>query len=328
MLVDLKNGIKMRLSNLKKNILNNRGKFIFYLLIVFIFVLTIVVLINFYDWKAPFVNPSDQYHERYIDLYYPTSSMIPIVEKLPNGEIINQPLFSVHILLRYTGELTEGKKVDVIAKGYAYPNGQKFLSSSLDSNRAITYHDQQGVAHQVDLKYIVLSGFEGTANYDETWAILPFSRGEFLVFTEDYNNASQHAIFRLKENDVKEPQQSMKWETQGDYSPFIIFVDANKTINTIRYPDYKIHVGGPEVEKQDRYARINLQLSLILLIFTIVTMIPILFWIYPDPFLRLLGRTEDINHGNSNTTHITPNNTQPNQSSSRKFLDNNSAKKR
>jgi hypothetical protein len=275
---------------------DSRKKFIknifFFLLVAIILFLTATVIANYFDYKVGFldINPPDKHTDKYIDLYYPPSSQIPIVEKLPSGDIVNLPLFTVHILLRYNGTLTEGSKVDIIAKGYAYPEGQKLLSAPIGLNRNTKLENQP-----IEMKYIVLAGFEGSSkNYDESSAIMPFSRGEFLVFMEDYNNTAIHRLFRLKDYDVVPPVQSITWDTQGDYSPYITFVSSNRTIITAQYPDYKIHVSGSEVVKQERYARISVLLAIVLFFFTLIQSISYLCKLNPELISKLLGDQVEI----------------------------------
>lgn len=261
------------------------------LIIALMVLLTLTVIANYFDYKIDFmnINPSEKHIDKYIDLYYPPTAMIPIEERTETGEIVNQPLFSVHILLRYDGDLVEGKKVDAIAVGYAYPKGQTLLSTPNLLSRQVKYENQS-----VDLKYVVLTGFDGTSNYNESSSMMPFSRGELLVFMEDYNNPTMHRIFRLKDYDMVPPTATITWDNEGDYSPYITFVDSNKTITTVPYSDYKIHVSGSEVVKQEKYARISTWLAIVLFVFTLFQSITFLREINPDLVSKLVGKkTED-----------------------------------
>ncbi len=265
------------------------------LLVLIILFLSATVIANYFDIKVDFlnINPSDQHHEKYIDLYYPQNSMVSIFETLPGGDIENLPLFSVHILLLYDGELIEGKKVDVIAVGYVYPDGQKLLSPPEKIVQTVKYYDSQGNGEEVDLNYIVLGGIEGAEHYQDSEAILPFSRGRFPVLMHDYNNTQKLRIFRLTEEQKgSRPHATITWNTQGDYSPFIIFVDSNKTINSIKYSEFKVHVSGSEVAKQEKYARISTWLAIVLFFFTLIESISYLRRLNPDFFSTLLRLIE------------------------------------
>jgi len=280
-------GIIQRIKDLWQFI-PKRKNIIFFFFVVLILISIAIGIVNILDYKVDFlnINPHDNHIYKYIDLYYPQSSSVgPIVQNFPSQKISNQPLFNVHILLSYDGDLIEGKEVDVIAVGYANPDGQKLLAPSPSLNRIISYEGQK-----IDTKYLVIAGINGAEQFNEFEGLIQFSRGQFPVEMNDNNDPLHRKIFRLTDyENFSKMHNSIVWNTEGDYSPYIVFIDSNETLNVIQFPDYKIHVSGSEVEKQERYSRINTSLTIALFCFTIIQIMLVLRDINPTFFSKLLG---------------------------------------
>jgi hypothetical protein len=88
---------------------------------------------------------------------------------------------------------------------------------------------------------------------------------------------------------------TLKWDIQGEYSPFITVLFKNGTSVTTLYPQYKIHVSGPDVVAQERYSRINQWLSIAVLFLAIVETPKLLSWFLPKKWLEKLGVHKDSN---------------------------------
>ena len=99
--------------------------------------------------------------------------------------------------------------------------------------------------------------------------------------------------------------QTIKWDTQGDYSPFIQILFNNGTSVTYSYPQYKIHVNNPEVVKQEHYSRVEMWLSISLFFFALIESPKLLNPLLPEKIkvkLRLIQnqKTPDSKENYSN----------------------------
>jgi hypothetical protein len=227
------------------------------------------------------INPSNQTHSHIIHLLYPLAPS-PMSYTNVGGGNNNSALLSVDLYLTYSGTLGERTKVSVYATGNIYPQGKKDLKDSIDI-----------------CSYPVGLGFEGASLYNESEARYDLPQGEFLLPL----NSSFTEITTAKW-DPDNPwtlYQNITWDMQGDYYPYIILYFNNGTVSTPTYPDYRIHVNGPEVFEQENYARISTWLALLLFAFTVTISLPILYALFPENWLKWLHLEDEPSNSEIST---------------------------
>jgi hypothetical protein len=191
---------------------------------------------------------------------------MPLMERDSNGTIVNPLLFSVDIFLIYDEPLVEGTTVSVGAIGVVYPEGQDILGDISDPDLPKTYERS------------VWAGFRGATTaipYNESTSERVNIVGCFPVHLI---NASQQKIAVIKDKQNIPILQKILWDTQGDYSPYVIFpFSTNDTSKSIVFDEKKIHVGGSDVARQESYSKVNTWLSIVLFVFTVITAFPTLY---------------------------------------------------
>ncbi len=193
-------------------------------------------------------------------------------------KIINNPILSADIALLFSGPLVEKTKVDVAAVGIAYPESRnEIMGMILESDDP-----------NLKLKFPTFAtvGFQGASPYKGT----PFDtpNGEFPL-----NLAQDTDVLTVKRWDPEKPwpiYQSIEWDLQGTYFPIISITYKNGTISTLTYTDKPIHVGGSDVVRQERYAKISTLLTIALFVLTIVTSSELLYKLRPKIISNLIEK--------------------------------------
>lgn len=257
-------------------------------------IFSFVAIVNILDWKVDFlnINPSEQSHTKTVYLTYPPTHHEPfnLIDEGGGGDIINPLLFSVDIFLQYDGVLTEGSKVDIAAVGWVYPNGEKELP---------IIKDEYG-----EVGRMVAVGFEGASPYNPLFRNQSDYAGQINVRLQ---NVQIRQMFDPKYVKMLPKLKNITWENQGDFEPYITFVSSNYTVVTVSYPNYKIHVSGADVKRQERYARIQTSLTIVLFFFTVIASIGLLVPLIPKRWFKQLGF--DVNENDpKNSENATPDN--------------------
>ncbi|MFA5268803.1 MAG: hypothetical protein WC379_12605 [Methanoregula sp.] len=245
---------------------------IFAILMITVFLFGITILDNFdlLGFNTPKQEPSQIIH-----LAYPPYETFAYEVKTFNGTIEKTPLLTIDIALFHTGDLVEGSKVDVSAVGLIYPKGREIIASP---------HSKGAI---INFEYGAVLGFEGATIYKELEAQSKSPGGEFPVNLQP--DMDYLSIQRWNQSSPWPHYQTIKWDTQGDYYPMISIPLKNGTTLEARYPNKIIHVGGSDVIRQERYAKISTWLSLAILALTIVTSAELLFRVLPTYISDLIG---------------------------------------
>jgi hypothetical protein len=254
-----------------------------FLLLILIILTTEIVVIDILDIPIPHFNPPDKLEDIPLYLYFPSSSNpapLPITDMETNHSE-NNPLMSVSIFLQYQGTLSEESKVDVAAEGIIDQNNASMIQGVDEYNHKIsnfTGYNTSGI-----LDYAVVGGFTGAAQYNESGPIEQLPRGQFWINLVPGNPSSEYYDIDSSMTGNKFPFiQEIKWYTQGDYYPYLTIFYTNGSEHTIEYPDYKIHVAGSDIIQQEKYTKITTALTIILLVFTVITTLNYIIFDLPD----------------------------------------------
>ncbi|WP_424733125.1 hypothetical protein [Methanoregula sp.] len=211
----------------------------------------------------------------------------------PNGTPVSLPLLSVDICLQYNGTLAEGTKVNVSAVGFLYPDGQKV---NIPSIFVAGSQNKENIVNNP-----VWVGFEGASLYNESNANFLTPNGEAPVALEAVD-ASMLRIPRWSDSGSLWPYyQSITWDIQGDYHPYLIVLFNNGTDTSEYYSDYTVHVSGSDVIQQENYARISTWLAVILFFFTVIASLPILWGLTPKKFKEKLAVFDETQKAQSDS---------------------------
>lgn len=263
----------------------------FFSLLIVILWLTITVILNFGTINS---NYSSQQNHHTIHLSYPhtVSPTTFTAFNVGDNKIENLPLATVDVCLLYQGALAEGTKVDVSAVGFVYPDGLNVMNPA-------SLTDKTGMVTKWD--HSITIGFEGATPYDLSIAQFQTPQGEFPVLL----NEADSLQMRECSNNALPVYQTIKWDLQGDYSPFVIVGYSNKTVISHTYTNSKIHVSGKDIIQQENYARINTWLAIVLFVFTLIMSGELLYKLRPDFISQLFGIECDTDT-NKETTNGTP----------------------
>jgi len=214
--------------------------------------LAILILLNaiivFYwfviliDWKIDFlnINPSEKQNEIIQSFDYPPSGPTgPHIIVGENGTT-GLPLFSITIGLLYSGTLAEGRPAYLTAIGSIYPEGIEVIDE-------------------------VHVGFEGASYYSETGSVLSNTPP---LYKPKLNPTDVYTMTILTGT---VPTLPITWNVQGDYCAYIYISFKNGSDpTTITLQDFKVHVSGLDVIRQERYDRINFATAVALGFFAII----------------------------------------------------------
>lgn len=169
-------------------------------------------------------------NEKFYYYQYPSSSP-PLIEISENGTK-GLPTFSVQVEIKYTGILAEGTPVFLAAQGLVYPDGQQI------SGIQVGY---QGASWYPNIITNVSPYFDVNPQYTDIYS------------------------FIIPDNPVKGIY--IKWDTQGDFYPFVVLSFKNGSAPvTLPLNDPKVHVYGLEAIQQQKDARSSIGLTAISLI--------------------------------------------------------------
>lgn len=270
-----------------------------------------VAAINILDVKVDTFNINPSTQTNYITLYlsYPSldAKSIQLMDVGAGYTPTNLPLLSVEILLAYDGYLTEKKEVTVKAFGIVYGDGKKEIWSCLS--------DTPNMPKSPEYRHNILIGFEGASPSNESQEQYNLN-GEFVTTLNEASNDTQRVLFIKKSamKDLPIPSHSMTWETQGDYYPYITVYFLNGTSSHIPYSNYKIHVNTPDIERQDRYSRINTSLTIVLFFLSLLASIELLTQLFPKYWLNKLGTGGDSEYPKNSTADQTQKSTEEKKS--------------
>jgi hypothetical protein len=261
------------------------------LLAVIIFLTTVAAIMNFLDWKTDFlgINPPDKLHQpKVMHLEYPPASISgSIIINYPNNTVKGLPMVSVDVAIQYSGTLIEQTPVNIGANGYVYADGiGKIAGLNVPELN-------------IDFDTVLILGFEG-ANFNDTNTNvqhLPF--GQIYINLRNDENATKIHYSVPKSDQPLEVLQTLKWDVQGDYSPYTTILFSNGTSVTTLYPQYKIHVSGSEVVAQEHYSRVNFWLSVALFFFALVEAPRYLSPLLPRKWQEKLGINKKANANNN-----------------------------
>jgi hypothetical protein len=192
----------------------------------------------------------------------------------------NQTILSTSIALQYSGPLVEGTKVNVSAAGFVYPKGRDIVQN-------LTLVDQNTNQISASMPYYAVVGFSGASVYNYPEALFPTPEGEFPI---NLATDTDRLSFLMWDSSNPWPQyQSIMWDLEGDYYPILSVSFKNGTTDSVVYTDKLIHVGGSDVVRQERYAKVSTLLTLALFALTIVTSMELLFKLRPKIISDFIG---------------------------------------
>jgi hypothetical protein len=254
-------------------------KFIAFIVLALTFSLMVVMGIIFvFDIKVdnPSINPSAQSHQKVMHLFYPDPSSTAIPQMISDvgagGKLENPEILSVDVFLQYDGILAEGKPVAITANGYLYPRGENVVTGLI--NRG----------NQKLLLKTILVGFEGASLYNVTESSL--SAGSTFALT--LQSASMLQFSNLPTKEQLQMARTITWDTQGDYYPYLSIPTNDGTL-IVAYPDYRIHVSGSDIVRQENYAKITTALTIVLFFFTLISSAEMLYKLRPEIISKILG---------------------------------------
>ena len=257
--------------------------------------MVVTAFINIIDYKTDFLNlnPPDQINQKFIIFNYPDLGYANDLMHDENGTITNLPLMTIEIVLQYQGILAEGSKVDVYAVGFIHHN-ENFVQKVRVNDSVVAN--------------VAVVGFENAIPYNKSdWPNF-VSSGQIPIFLEYQPTPTAYLP------DTTMPprlmRESITWNSQGDYSPFITFLYYNGTDATVitqDYPEQKIHVSGSDIVRQEKYSRINTWITIALFVFTTITILQLLVYLIPKRYLAWF-LSED---GDSHAENKPPAQTEP-----------------
>lgn len=264
----------------------------FWLFSLMILLTSVIVIIYIVDINIPIINEEVK-HSQLMHLFYPVQSTtnIPLTRFDPENQglaINNTENLSVDILIQYNGILSEGKPVSVTAMAWLYPKGESTITSLVNPEKK---HFAPGA---------ILVGFEGATAYGQRNEYYG-SESEFPITPQKQDRI---AYFNTSQMQTLNISQNIIWDAQGDYSPYLVIPSINHAL-VVTYPNYKVHVNGRDAVMQEKYAKISVVLTIVLFLFTIVTSLEILFKIYPDKVLKLLGVQQNPESGHDKSSNDT-----------------------
>jgi hypothetical protein len=225
--------------------------FAFVILAIIIAYLVITIVYVTMDWKTGFlnINPPEQTHiiQRHFDVptVEPPFSVTKANEQSSEGQLLSADVF-----FQYKGILAEGIPVEINTTGLLYTEGQKE-----NVNNAIV-------------------GFDGAMIYNASNYYVPNGQTPIHLLKSD-----SHSIIVKKPPQIMSPSdidETIEWDTQGDYPPFLVVTFTNKTPLTIWYPNQKIHISGSDIVRQEKYSLINTRLSIAIFWLTLMTSLSML----------------------------------------------------
>ena len=217
--------------------------FVVIILLVVTIILLVTAFVNIIDYKTNFLNlnPPVTYSKSII-LRYPDigPEYFVIVNSSQAIENPAEPiLLTFNITLQHQGILAENTNVDVIANGV--------IHSDVDQIKYVTVGFEDA------------EPFNGEILMPEPSHIANYTSSIPLIFDP---TLTQHYPDTILE--------TISWNTQGDYLPFVTIYYANKSQITTEYTKQKIHIAGSDIVEQEKYSRINTWIAIALLIFTTV----------------------------------------------------------
>jgi hypothetical protein len=215
-----------------------------------------IVIINIFDIPNSVLNPEPQTANRYISLRYPQHGAVPL-------------LLALHINLTTSGDFVQGQAVTINVSGWITNDLlQNLTSYSPGSNNSGINVGFEGAPLLVNAEGL---GF----NENEP----PFS----------VNSPTGMAVTLMinrtgNENRLYSLPQTIKWLSQGDYNPEIMFWVGDLNIQEVDlvYDNDVMHIGSAESLQAARYNRINEVLTIVLVVFAFVEVVRIMY----DSFLK------------------------------------------
>ena len=267
---------------------------IFYGLSLAIFILSLIVVINTYPILIPTITPSSTHYVQEIHLFYPSTSAttIPLMGLINDtGTIVNCEALSIDMILQYDGVLSEGTPVSITAHGFLYPGGREIITPLVTSKNEI-------------IPNAILVGFDSASSYDRSQNIIG-SGSEFPLSLDNVDTIQYYNSSQLIRSEDFPITQKIVWDTQGEYSPYIIIPTHNQSI-TVPYPNHKIHVSGKDLVLQGEYARISAVLAIVLYFFTLISGCEILYRLRPEWVSKLLGVESDSKSASNECSRQAP----------------------
>ncbi len=174
------------------------------------------------------INPNQEYSIqptfKILQSYdYPqTQGLTPILTLNGSETVAGLPLFSITIAYAYNGTLAEDTCFALSSNAAVYPEGQKTLFS-------------------------IQVGYSGAVNYDSG-----FSNSPALLNSPMFPENS-YTIPMLLVDNGQTPCKFLKWDTQGDYYPYLLINFKNLTTTQVNLQDWggKIHVYGHDALVQE-----------------------------------------------------------------------------
>jgi len=186
------------------------------------------LIVNYADFKIDILNPSVTYpitdHTKsfYYD-YPPNPNFVPSIIIGENGTE-GLPLFSLTITYSYNDTLAQDVPFLLYVSGSIYPEGQQTID-------------------RVDV------GYQGTDWGDNSFRNYP------PTFTAKLYNADVYSMQIPPKGTIQ--MLVLKWDSEGDYYPYIHIVYKNGTSPTdvVIQQDGKVHVYGLDVIHQEEFNR-------------------------------------------------------------------------
>jgi hypothetical protein len=259
---------------------------IFVILLLITILMLVVAFVNYFDIKTDFLNlnPPDKLNEKNIFLSYPSYAPARLIQyNSPKQDNFPEILFN--LTLQYRGVLTERTKVNVSAIGI------------IDTDHASPFNDNP-------IAFVII-GFDH-ANPPE---------GEILMLNplivEPFDNYSELKQKPLIVDNLLSRSHNLTegtyantifWEDQGDYTPYITITYRNKTSKIVEYPNQKVHVVSPDIINQEKNSRVNTLISIVLLIFSTITMLQLIVELFPETYLNQVVYDDEKTEGKKKTS--------------------------
>jgi hypothetical protein len=225
---------------------------------ILVFLLIIVVLsgitvfINLVDYQIPVFNPAPPTANRYISLRYPQHGAVPL-------------LLALHINLTTSGDFVQGQAVTISVSGWITNDLlQNLTSYSPNSNNSGINVGFEGAPLLVNAEGLGFNENEPPFSVNS-----PTGMAVVLMINRTAN-----------ENRLYSPPQTIKWLSQGDYNPEIMFwVGDSSNIQEVDlvYDNDVMHIGSAESLQAARYNRINEVVSVVLAVFAFVEVSKMLY---------------------------------------------------
>lgn len=256
-----------------------RGEYYFNILA---FTVLLLITIFLTSYSVPIIlelysHPLEKAHTTHIRLTFPDK--ILGFKKSLNGSIQTDLAASADLYLIYDEPLVEGTNVTIKGGGCLFPLGRNIIGFVSNVPLEIRQNTMTGI-------------FEGSTGVKKD-----VNPSGYFDIPLDYCNVP--GVYEESNLPILE---NITWDSEGDYSPYLIFPRITGEHDTIYFNDIKIHVGGQDILRQERYSNTNTWLSIIFFVFTIITALTLLCSLGREIGYYALFSKYETNDNEDNTT--------------------------